>query len=102
MNPLATFQQTLTRRQLFQRVGMGVGGFALAEMLGQDLGARTAPSIPPFAPKARGVFYFHLVGAPSHLDLFDYNPGLQKRDGKLCQRKLFKGKQLAFILAGPS
>ena len=78
MNPLATFQQTLTRRQLFQRVGMGVGGFALAEMLGQDLGARTAPSIAHFAPKAKSVIYFHLVGAPSHLDLFDYKPELQR------------------------
>ena len=101
MNPLATFQQTLTRRQLFQRVGMGVGGFALAEMLGQDLDARIAPPIAHFAPKAKSVIYFHLVGAPSHLDLFDYKPELQKRDGELCPEEMFEGKQLAFIRSRP-
>jgi hypothetical protein len=101
MNPLETYQKTLTRRQLFQQVGMGVGGFALAEMLGQDLGARTAQSIAHFAPKAKSVIYFHLVGAPSHLDLFDYKPELQKRDGELCPKEMFEGKQLAFIRTRP-
>ena len=102
MNPIDHYLRTLTRRQLFQRVGMGVGGFALAEMLGQDLGARTAPPIAHFAPKAKSVIYFHLVGAPSHLDLFDYKPELQKRNGELCPKEMFEGKQLAFIRSRPT
>ena len=101
MNPLETYQKTLTRRQLFQRVGMGVGGFALAELLGQDLGARSALPLSHFAPKAKSVIYFHLVGAPSHLDLFDYKPELQKRDGELCPKEMFEGKKLAFIRTPP-
>ena len=101
MNPLETYQKNLTRRQLFQRVGMGVGGFALAEMLGQDLRGGVASPIAHFAPKAKSVIYFHLVGAPSHLDLFDYKPELQKRDGELCPKEMFEGKQLAFIRSRP-
>ena len=101
MNPLETYQKNLTRRQLFQRVGMGVGGFALAEMLGQDLSGEVASPVAHFAPKAKSVIYFHLVGAPSHLDLFDYKPELQKRDGELCPKEMFEGKQLAFIRSRP-
>ena len=102
MNPIDHYLRTLTRRQLFQRVGMGVGGFALAELLGQDLGARTAPPIAHFAPKAKSVIYFHFVGAPSHLDLYDYKPELQKRNGELCPKEMFEGKQLAFIRSRPT
>ena len=73
-----------TRRQLFQRAGFGIGGLALASLLSQDTPARAArrtdpltPRKPHFAPRARSVIYIHLVGAPSHLDLFDYKPELQ-------------------------
>ncbi|MEK9633760.1 MAG: DUF1501 domain-containing protein, partial [Opitutae bacterium] len=67
-----------------------------------DLGARTAPPIAHFAPKAKSVIYFHLVGAPSHLDLYDYKPELQKRSGELCPKEMFEGKQLAFIRSRPT
>ena len=74
----------------------------MAELLGQDLDARTAPPIAHFAPKAKSVIYFHLVGAPSHLDLYDYKPELQKRSGELCPKEMFEGKQLAFIRSRPT
>jgi uncharacterized protein (DUF1501 family) len=54
-----------------------------------------------FQPKAKHVIYIHLVGAPSHLDLFDFKPELQKRDGEKCPDEMFKGKQLAFIREHP-
>lgn len=54
------------------------------------------------APRAKNVIYIHLVGAPSHLDLFDYKPELQKRNGELCPEHMFEGKQLAFIRSRPS
>jgi hypothetical protein len=103
MHPIDTWQRDLTRRQLFQRVGMGVGGFALADLLARDLGASpSANQVSHFAPRAKSVIYFHLVGAPSHLDLFDYKPELQKRNGELCPAEMFEGKQLAFIRKRPS
>ena len=101
-HPIDLYLQTLTRRQLFQRVGMGVGGFALAELMGKDFGARSYASLSHFAPQAKSVIYFHLVGAPSHLDLFDYKPALQARAGELCPKEMFEGKQLAFIRSRPT
>ena len=101
-HPVDQYLRTLTRRQLFQRVGLGVGGFALANLLNNDLSAATQNPFSHFAPKAKNVIYFHLVGAPSHLDLFDYKPELQKRNGELCPKEMFEGKQLAFIRSRPS
>ena len=86
MTPEQFLIQTATRRQFFQAAGMGMGGAALASLLRQDAGA-TAPTNPltarksHLAPKAKNVIYIHLVGAPSHLDLFDFKPELQKRNG---------------------
>jgi hypothetical protein len=101
-HPVDQYLRTLTRRQLFQRVGLGVGGFALANLLNNDLSAAPQNPFSHFAPKAKNVIYFHLVGAPSHLDLFDYKPDLQKRNGELCPKEMFEGKQLAFIRSRPS
>jgi hypothetical protein len=101
-HPVDQYLRTLTRRQLFQRVGLGVGGFALANLLNNDLSAASQNPFSHFAPKAKNVIYFHLVGAPSHLDLFDYKPELQKRNGELCPKEMFEGKQLAFIRSRPS
>jgi hypothetical protein len=83
-------------------VGLGVGGFALANLLNNDLSAAPQNPFSHFAPKAKNVIYFHLVGAPSHLDLFDYKPELQKRNGELCPKEMFEGKQLAFIRSRPT
>jgi hypothetical protein len=101
-HPVDQYLRTLTRRQLFQRVGLGVGGFALADLLQKDLPAAPRNPFAHFAPKAKNVIYFHLVGAPSHLDLFDYKPELQKRNGELCPKEMFEGKQLAFIRSRPT
>jgi hypothetical protein len=101
-HPVDQYLRTLTRRQLFQRVGLGVGGFALANLLNNDLSAAPQNPFSHFAPKAKNVLYFHLVGAPSHLDLFDYKPELQKRNGELCPKEMFEGKQLAFIRSRPT
>jgi len=101
-HPVDQYLLTLTRRQLFQRVGLGVGGFALANLLKNDLSAAPQNPFSHFAPKAKNVIYFHLVGAPSHLDLFDYKPELQKRNGELCPKEMFEGKQLAFIRSRPT
>ena len=54
MHPIDTWQRNLTRRQLFQRVGMGVGGFALADLLARDLGAADpVKTVTHFAPRRR-------------------------------------------------
>ena len=102
MNPWLNHMQSMTRRQLFQQAGMGMGGAALGSLLAEDLGAAVENGGLHFAPKAKRVIYIHLVGAPSHLDLFDHKPMLQKRHGELCPDEFFVGKQLAFIRQQPT
>ena len=92
----------LTRRQLFQSLGFGIGGFALSDLLHRDLSASAqAAKLHHFAPKAKSVIYFHMVGGASHLDLFDHKPALQERSGQLCPAEMFEGKRLAFIRSRP-
>jgi hypothetical protein len=89
----------LTRRLLFQRSAFGLGGAALTGLFQNE---SSAASSLHHAPKAKRVIYIHMVGAPSHLDLFDYKPELQKRSGQLCPDEFFEGKQLAFIRQQPN
>jgi len=35
-----------------------------------------------FAPTAKHIIYLHQSGAPSHIDLFDYKPGMQAHHGQ--------------------
>ena len=45
-HPVDQYLHTLTRRQLFQRVGLGIGGYALADLLQKDLrGLRVTHSL---------------------------------------------------------
>ncbi|MDC0302732.1 DUF1501 domain-containing protein [bacterium] len=97
---------TQNRRSFLQRSGFGFGSAALASLMNQD--AASAADDPLLklglhhAPKAKRVIYIHLVGAPSHLDLFDFKPELQKRTGELCPDEFFDLNQLAFIREQPN
>src|SRR5262249_36270613 len=89
MHPLLEHQLNLTRRQFFGRTATGIGIAALASLLGNDrasavpsAGVGALPGLPHFAPKARRIIYLMQSGAPSHVDLFDYKPGLTARRGQ--------------------
>ena len=86
------------RRTLLQRTGFGLGGFALAQMLGDEAAAGPlTPRQTHFPAKAKSVIYIHMVGAPSHLDLFDLKPELQRRSGQDCPQELFESGKFAFV-----
>src|SRR4026209_1149628 len=81
------------RRQFLWEAGAGFAGLALLALLEADgfLGARAAdrvmpgplaPKPPPRPTKAKSVIFLFMFGGPSQLDLFDYKPELQKRDGQ--------------------
>src|SRR5688572_26965785 len=82
----------VSRRQLLTRTSLGLGAVALSSLINPKLfaaaisGAATKPAgnfkAPHFAPKARRVIYLFQSGGPSHLELFDYKPLLQKMNGE--------------------
>jgi hypothetical protein len=74
-----------TRREFLWQSGGGLGGLALASLLGRDeaLAQGGLPGGKLHHPaKAKRVVHFFMAGAASHLDLFDFKPELVKRDGQ--------------------
>jgi hypothetical protein len=76
----------LSRRHILQQAGAGFGGLALNTLLGSDGLLRDthplAPRAPHFAPRAKSVIFLFMYGGPSHVDLFDPKPALDKWHGK--------------------
>jgi len=83
-----------TRRQFLARNTLGIGGMALAWLLNRDKLLATPPDIPRaqgnfnlrpkpthFAPKAKAMISLFMHGGPSHMDLTDPKPELQRFDG---------------------
>ncbi|MBX9681568.1 MAG: DUF1501 domain-containing protein [Gemmataceae bacterium] len=74
-----------TRRDFLWQSGGGLGGIALAAMLGRDqaLGNTRRPDGGlHHAPKIKRVVQLFMAGAASHVDLFDYKPELVRRHGQ--------------------
>ncbi len=80
----------LDRRHFCTQTGAGFGSLALASMLqGQE------PKLPS---KAKSVIFLFMFGGPSQVDLFDYNPDLQKRDGQSIQNEFRRGSKTQAVL----
>jgi hypothetical protein len=75
---------TFTRREVLSRLGGGFGGLVLSTLLGEQAsrGADLAVKPPHFPAKARAVIQLFMHGGPSHVDLLDPKPMLDKYDGK--------------------
>src|SRR5438128_787466 len=83
------------RRHFLATQSMGLGSLALAWLLKQD-GALAAPAKPllerptfdlkpkqpPAEPRATAMISMFMQGGPSHIDLFDPKPELDKRNGE--------------------
>jgi uncharacterized protein (DUF1501 family) len=104
----AELRKQITRRWFFRECGVGLGGMALATLLGERSAAASSSSaaatVNPLAPKpghfparAKHVIFLFQAGAPSHLELFDYKPELAKWNGKLPPAELLKDYRAAFI-----
>ncbi|MEO6741119.1 MAG: DUF1501 domain-containing protein [Chthoniobacteraceae bacterium] len=77
--------RAISRRNFLWQAGGGLGGIALASMLGEEralAGAGLFDRKLHFPAKAKRVVQFFMAGAASHLDLFDYKPELVKRAGQ--------------------
>jgi hypothetical protein len=90
--------------------GVGLGAIALRGLLGENAFAASAataagpgvknalmPKAPHFPARAKNVIYLFMAGAPSHLELFDFKPELEKFNGTLPPPELLKDYRAAFI-----
>ena len=50
---------------------------------------------PQFETKIKRVIFLCQAGGPSHLELFDHKPALEKRDGEAMPKSFTKGQQIA-------
>jgi hypothetical protein len=76
----------MNRRDFLFHSGGGLGGIALAALLGEDRLLADTPKRARggihHAPKAKRVVQLFMAGGASHIDLFDYKPELIKHHGK--------------------
>jgi len=106
VDPWAERQLAVTRRELLLRGGVGIGSVALATLLAGDQGPAASASgvglagLPHFAPRAKRVIYLMQSGAPSHVDLFDYKPQLEKWRGKQLPSSVQMGQRLTTMTQG--
>jgi hypothetical protein len=84
-----------SRRHFLASSALGLGSVALAWLLNEDglLGSPAKPELdpksfdlkpktPPRPPQARAMISMFMQGGPSHIDLFDPKPELDRRDGE--------------------
>jgi uncharacterized protein (DUF1501 family) len=98
-NPLCTgFENTagLSRRSFLNKMGMGLGGLALADLANplQAYDPSALLSATHLAPKAKRVIFLFQSGAPSQMDLFDYKPRLNAEHGKELPDSVRQGQRL--------
>ncbi len=115
MNPEIENSILQTRRQLLASGTKCVGGAALASLLGNAALAKNpdpksndiAPSssnrlegLPHFAPKAKRVINLFFSGGPSHIDTFDFKPGVRKVHGIELPDSIRKGQRITTMTSG--
>lgn len=77
-----------SRRDFLRKSGGGFGALALAALMGEKTSAATdldplLPKKTDFPSKAKSVIFLFMEGGPSHIDLFDPKPLLNKLDGQM-------------------
>jgi len=84
-------QQPISRRQALKSASSGFGYLAFASLAANSAArdkksagkqAGLTPREPHFPARAKRVIFLCMKGGPSHLDLFDYKPELNKRTGQ--------------------
>ena len=60
----------------------GLGALALSSMLQAEQADPLAPKKPHHTPTAKSVIFLFMEGGPSHIDLFDPKPELQRLAGQ--------------------
>ena len=74
--------EPLSRRDVLARLGSGFGGLALGTLLNESSVAagKNANISPDHQPQAKAVIQLYMHGGPSHMDLLDPKPILNRFD----------------------
>ena len=111
-NHCGRIEKAFTKRELLQRAGGGIGMLALNSLLIGEGKANTNIGPNPMAAryphgfgKAKRVIWLFINGGPSHVDTWDYKPGLEKANGKKLEgfdnTTGFFGKAVGPLLKSP-
>jgi uncharacterized protein (DUF1501 family) len=96
--------QSLTRRSLLAHSAYGVGLAAFSSLCGSSAFAAGPgiTGIPHFPARAKRVICLFQAGGPSHLDLFDPKPELDKRFNQELPDSVRQGQRITGMVAGQS
>ena len=109
LDPVAYYNQQVTRRQFLATGAKGLGGVALASLMGPTLFSQmaramtpqeVAASLPNFFPKAKRAIYLFMAGAPSQIDMWDYKPALNAMFDKDLPDSVRRGQRLTGMTSG--
>jgi hypothetical protein len=89
--------QIQNRREFFRSFGGMLGGIALTDLLAAESAGSLTPKQPHFSAKAKNVIFFFQDGGPSHIDLYDPKPALQKWHGQPLPPSMTKDLNLVFV-----
>src|SRR6188472_2363088 len=95
--------QHLSRRAFLNRLGMGLGGLALADLM--NPARASAATLAPqavggmlselhYPAKAKRIIYLFMSGGPSQLETFDYKPLLNQKNGENLPESVRMGQRL--------
>src|SRR5262245_66493161 len=93
------FANFSSRRDLLARFGYRLGTAALHSLLGASPSMAARAGFPNFAPRAKRVIFLFQAGGPSHLDLFDYKPGMKGRFDQDIPASIFGGQRVTGMVA---
>jgi len=84
MNRAPTIPNTvLNRRAFIERLGGGLAGAALSQVMTLEAAVSSnAARLPQAAPRAKRVIQLFMNGGASQMDLFDYKPRLAREHGQ--------------------
>jgi hypothetical protein len=92
----------LDRRRFLGAGAGGLGALALETLLRKGAGgeARASAAGPTLPIRAKRAIWLFMAGGPSHLDLFDYKPGLKNRFNQDVPASVLGAQRLSTMTSG--
>ena len=105
MIPLFNSDHLLDRRKFLNLGARGMGALGLASLAQPGLLNAAGPhggalGDPHFMPKAKRVIYLFFSGGPSHIDMYDYKPGIRKVHGIELPESIRQGQRITGMTSG--